>query len=146
MEIISHSVEETRAVGARIARAARPVDVFALVGELGCGKTELARGFVIALCGEAPVRSPTFSIVNTYEGPEFPIYHFDFYRLKRAAELIEIGYGDYINGCGVCLIEWADMFPEVLPPRARTVRLEDRGGNVRRIVVEGELTPSSASS
>ena len=135
MEIISHSVEETRTIGDSIAQNAQVGDVFALIGSLGCGKTELVRGFVIALCGEAAIRSPTFSIVNIYEGPKFPIYHFDFYRLKKAGELIEIGFSDYMYGSGVCLIEWADMFPEVLPQGVKRILFEDRGEGIRRIIL-----------
>ena len=133
MEILSHSVLETRAAGATLARAARPGDVYALIGELGCGKTELVRGFVSALCADAPVRSPSFSIVNIYEAPGFPLYHFDFYRLKKAVELVEIVFAEYIWGNGVCMIEWADMFPEVIPARARFIQFSDKGNGARLI-------------
>ena len=134
--IISHSVEETRRAGARLAKTAQEGDVFALTGELGSGKTEFVRGFVEALCGPAPVRSPTFSIVNIYEAPEFPLYHFDFYRLKKKEELVEIGFNEYVSGDGVTLIEWADMFPEVLPQGARHIRFVDKGDNEREITIE----------
>jgi tRNA threonylcarbamoyladenosine biosynthesis protein TsaE len=136
MDILSQSVEETRAAGAALAQGARVGDVFALVGELGCGKTELTRGFVSALCGDAAIRSPSFSIINIYDALAFPIYHFDFYRLKKAAELIEIGFEDYVYGHGVCLIEWADMFPEVIPSGARFIRFTDKGNGERLMVIQ----------
>lgn len=137
--MISHSVQETRAFGAQVATTAQPGDVFALEGELGCGKTEFVRGFVEALCGlsaaASTVRSPTFSIINIHETPEFPVYHFDFYRLKKIEELVEIGYYDCIRADGVSLIEWADMFPDALPAGARHIRFMDHGNNEREILM-----------
>jgi ATPase, YjeE family len=135
MEILSKSKEETRAAGAQTAQSARTGDVFGLIGELGTGKTEFVRGFVAALCNDCEVHSPSFSILNIYETPQLPIYHFDFYRLKKRAELIEIGFEEYVYGNGVCLIEWADMFPQVLPREARMIRFEDKGENNRLIAV-----------
>ncbi|HUI92309.1 MAG TPA: tRNA (adenosine(37)-N6)-threonylcarbamoyltransferase complex ATPase subunit type 1 TsaE [Chitinivibrionales bacterium] len=134
-KIISHSVEETRKAGARVARTAGAGDVFALTGELGTGKTEFVRGFVEALCGPAAVRSPTFSIVNIHDAPDFPVYHFDFYRLKKKDELQEIGFYEYVTG-GVTIIEWADMFPEVLPENARQIKFMDNGQNERVILLD----------
>ena len=96
-------------------------NVYGLVGGLGAGKTEFVRGFVAALNPAAEVHSPTFSLVNIYETEKYPVYHFDFYRLTSAAELREIGFDEYCGGAGVCLIEWADMFPNALPSGAVTV-------------------------
>ena len=135
-KIISHSVEETRQAGARIAKTVQAGDVIALIGELGSGKTEFVRGFVEALCGPAAVRSPTFSIVNIHDAPEFPLYHFDFYRLKKKEELLEIGFYEYITGDGVTVIEWADMFPDVLPENARRITFIDKGDNERHIMIK----------
>jgi tRNA threonylcarbamoyladenosine biosynthesis protein TsaE len=136
MKILSSSLEETRAAGARLAKSAKPGDIYALVGELGTGKTEFVRGFVEALCAGCNVRSPTFTIVNVYDTPRYPVYHFDFYRLKKAAELVEIGFGDYVQGDGVCFVEWADMFPEVLPSSCGTVTFTDNGDGRRSIVMD----------
>jgi tRNA threonylcarbamoyladenosine biosynthesis protein TsaE len=135
-KIISHSVEETRNVGAKVARTVQSGDVIALIGELGTGKTEFVRGFVEALCGPAAVRSPTFSIVNIHDAPEFPLYHFDFYRLKKKEELLEIGFYEYVTGDGVTIIEWADMFPDVLPDNARRITFTDKGDNERHIMIQ----------
>jgi len=132
---LSHSVKETRAFGAQVTSTAKSGDLFALEGDLGTGKTEFVRGFVEKLCGPASVRSPTFSIINIHEGPDFPIYHFDFYRLKNSQELVEIGYYDCIRSNGITLIEWADMFPEVLPKDCRRIRFIDKGKNEREIVM-----------
>jgi tRNA threonylcarbamoyladenosine biosynthesis protein TsaE len=133
MQRVTHSVEETRAVGAEIARSVKAGDVIGLVGELGAGKTEFVRGFVHALAPDARVQSPSFSLLNTYVAATFPVYHFDFYRLSDARELTEIGLADYLRGDGVCLIEWAEMFPEVLPENVRMVRIVDRGPSARSI-------------
>jgi tRNA threonylcarbamoyladenosine biosynthesis protein TsaE len=135
-KIISHSVEETRQAGARIAKTAQAGDVIALIGELGTGKTEFVRGFVEALCGAAAVRSPTFSIVNIHDAPDFPIFHFDFYRLRNKEELLEIGFYEYVTGDGVTVIEWADMFPDVLPDNYRRIIFTDKGDNERHIIIE----------
>lgn len=134
-KIISKSVEETRAAGARLATTARPGDVFALVGDLGTGKTEFARGFVEALCGPAAVRSPTFSIVNIHESSKFPVYHFDFYRLRNKDELEEIGFYEYVRSDGVVLVEWADMFPDALPEHAVKIRFSDQETGVRLVEI-----------
>ena len=82
------------------------------------------------------MRSPTFTLVNVYETPSFPVYHFDFYRLNDASEFTEIGLAEYLEGEGVCLIEWAELFLDELPRSAlRTVRLEDTGDGCRRIEI-----------
>ena len=133
MIISVNSVEETRRFGAQIAANAAPGAVFALEGELGTGKTEFVRGFVGALAPEVIVRSPSFAIINIYPAPVFPVYHFDFYRLYHQSELIEIGFDDYVAGNGVCIIEWATMFPEALPSNTRHLRFSDRGITRREI-------------
>jgi len=136
MNITTHSVEETRLVGAKIAEMAQWGDIYALSGELGTGKTEFVRGFVHSIVPDIIVRSPSFSILNIYETPRFPIYHLDFYRLNDPGELIEIGFAEYMGGDGVCLIEWGTMFPEVLPSETKIIRFWDDGDSVRRIEME----------
>ncbi|MBD3243930.1 MAG: tRNA (adenosine(37)-N6)-threonylcarbamoyltransferase complex ATPase subunit type 1 TsaE [Chitinivibrionales bacterium] len=138
MSIVTNSTDETRALGARIAGEAQPGDIYALIGALGTGKTEFVRGFVAALDPRAPVRSPSFTLLNIYETPRFPIYHFDFYRLTDPGELTEIGLNEYLAGEGVCLIEWADMFLDELPVESlHTIRFEDAGESRRRIAITG---------
>ncbi|NLG16204.1 MAG: tRNA (adenosine(37)-N6)-threonylcarbamoyltransferase complex ATPase subunit type 1 TsaE [Fibrobacter sp.] len=133
MVTITHSVEETRELGARFASEVKPGDVYALEGDLGAGKTEFVRGFSEALGADAPVKSPSFSIINIYSTSKFPVYHFDFYRLNDPSELSEIGFYEYLSSDGVCLIEWGTMFPDVLPENTRVIRFEDEGGDKRRI-------------
>ena len=136
MRIRSSSVDETRAAAARLAAEACAGDAFGLVGDLGAGKTEFVRGFVAALSRDASVRSPTFTLINTYQTPSFPIHHFDFYRLTDPDELREVGFYEYVGGDGVCLIEWADMFSEVLPQNVRMIRFRAEAGEEQVRVIE----------
>jgi len=98
-------------------------ETIALVGDLGAGKTTLARAIARGLGIQSPVSSPTFGIVHEYPGP-IPLIHFDPYRLNRAEDLLEIGYDEYFERGGVVLIEWADKFPELLPEDYLMLRLE----------------------
>jgi tRNA threonylcarbamoyladenosine biosynthesis protein TsaE len=135
MKIFTASVEATRALGARLAAASKASDIYVLEGELGAGKTEFVRGFVASIAPLAVVKSPSFSILNIYETSRYPVYHFDFYRLRNAAELSEIGFDDYASGEGVCLIEWGTLFPEVLPPETKIIRFHDAGAGSREIEI-----------
>jgi tRNA threonylcarbamoyladenosine biosynthesis protein TsaE len=128
----SRSVEETRKFGAEFAKTLKPGDVIALDGDLGTGKTEFVRGLVAALGGSA-VRSPTFTIVNTYQTMTMPVYHFDFYRMVDSDELFEIGFYEYLAGDGVCLIEWGTMFHDSLPDNTKILRFKDTGETIRTI-------------
>ncbi|MCL2688511.1 MAG: tRNA (adenosine(37)-N6)-threonylcarbamoyltransferase complex ATPase subunit type 1 TsaE [Chitinispirillia bacterium] len=134
----SLTIEDTRALGARLAQIAAPGDVYVLDGDLGTGKTEFVRGFAEALSPGAAVRSPTFSIVNTYSTPVFPVYHFDFYRIEKQHELTSIGIDEYIYGDGVCLVEWGTMFPAALPPYAKIIRFSDAGDGSR--IIESDIS------
>jgi len=135
-QVVSRSVEATRALGSEQAQRARPGSVYALVGQLGAGKTEFVRGFVAQLAPAAAVRSPSFTLLNVYEEGAFPIYHFDFYRLNDATELGEVGLAEYLAGDGVCLVEWADRFEGELPDPLTRIAFEVLGDGSRRIVVD----------
>lgn len=131
------SPSETRILAADVARSAQAGDVLGLIGSLGAGKTEFVRGFVAALDTDVVVRSPSFTLVNTYDTDSFRVHHLDFYRLSAADELLEIGFNEYLDDeDAVCLIEWADMFPHVLPGRTRLVRFEAGKGEERTIVLD----------
>lgn len=132
---------ETAALGARIAVLARPGDLICLQGDLGCGKTVLARGFVRALAGEGvEVPSPTFNILLTYPAQPAPVWHFDLYRVGDPEELWELGL-DEAFAEGVSLVEWPDRLAGMtLPPPLRLCleALPDGGrGEVRRITGSG---------
>lgn len=115
MEYLSHSVAETEALGQRLAAALSPGMVLAYRGGLGMGKTAFTRGLARGLGCEGRVTSPTFTIVNEYEG-RIPLFHFDMYRLPDADALFDIGWEDYLDRGGVCAVEWSEQVAEALPP------------------------------
>ena len=136
MQTKTTSPEETRVLGATLAGESTEGMVYGLIGDLGSGKTEFVRGFVAALSSDAVVRSPSFSLVNTYETDTFTIHHFDFYRLVDISELFEIGFTEYLAGNAVCLIEWADRFFEALPEGTKYIRFFEESETVRNIEIE----------
>ena len=107
MEYLSHSETETEAAGQALAAKLRPGDVVAYRGDLGAGKTAFTRGLARGLGCHGRVTSPTFTIVNEYEGPT-PLFHFDLYRLGGEEELWDIGWEDYLARGGVCAVEWSE--------------------------------------
>ena len=139
MAIITNSVAETEKEGERLGRALAPGAVVALLGGLGAGKTAFTRGLASGLGIEAFVSSPTFTIVNEYDG-KVPLFHFDMYRLDSERELFDIGWDDYLERGGVCAVEWSEKVPGAFPPGAIVVKIEDLGGGARRLEVieEGE--------
>jgi len=132
----SNSAEETRNFGRSFALTLRKSQVFALNGEVGCGKTEFVRGIIEALNPQITVSSPTFSIVNTYDCEKFTVHHFDFYRIKHSDELFETGFDECVSSDAVVFIEWADMYPEILPKRTRIINFKSRGETLREISFE----------
>lgn len=136
LRIISHSPEETRALGEKLAARLAPGDVVILEGELGAGKSELARGIARGLGVTDTVTSPSFTILNVYESGRCPLYHFDWYRLESAEELFELGLEEYLGGDGIAVVEWAERCPEALPEKTIRIRLEATGDEERRIEAE----------
>ncbi len=122
MQFVSHSVTETENIGAELARLLRPGDVLAFTGSLGMGKTAFTRGLARGLGCRGRVTSPTFTIVNEYDGPT-PLFHFDMYRLSSSDELFDIGWEDYLQRGGVCAVEWSERVRDALPEDAVTVDL-----------------------
>lgn len=138
----SYSAEETAQIGTDIARQAEPGSVYALVGELGAGKTVFTQGIAKGLGITEPVVSPTFTIVQIYEGGRMPFYHFDVYRIGDIEEMEEIGYEDLFYGDGLTMIEWANMIEELLPPVYDQITIEkdlQKGFDFRRITVEHKI-------
>lgn len=132
--------EETFALGKRIGAAAHPGMVLSLTGDLGTGKTVFTQGVAAGLGIEEAVNSPTFTIVQIYEGGRLPFYHFDVYRIGDIEVMDEIGYEDCFYGEGVCLVEWAELIKELLPADTRRITIEKdpgKGFDYRRITVEG---------
>ena len=137
-EFITHSPQETRALGGRLANALWAGSVVAFTGDLGAGKTAFVSGMAEALGVEERVTSPTFTIVNEYEGGRLPLFHFDMYRLGDADELFHIGWEDYLARGGICAVEWSENVEEAIEDDAVRVdisRGEDE--NSRIITIEG---------
>ena len=135
----THSEAETEALGARFAEKLAPGTVAALYGDLGCGKTAFVRGMARGMGIAGPVTSPTFTIVNEYEGEsgKIPLFHFDMYRLSGAEELYDIGWEDYLDRGGVCAAEWSENVPGAFQGDEIAVRFEKTGDNDRQITIEG---------
>ena len=131
----THSETETEAVGARLAGAVKRGTVVAMRGDLGAGKTVFTRGFAKALGYTGRVTSPTFTIVNEYEG-RIPVFHFDMYRLSDSEDLYGIGWDDYLKRGGVCIVEWSERVEDALE-NAVTVTIERTDENERKISIEG---------
>ena len=115
-----------------------PGQVFTLTGDLGVGKTVFTQGLAKGLGIEEPVNSPTFTIVQVYEGGRLPFYHFDVYRIGDVEEMEEVGFEDYIMGDGVSLIEWANLIEEILPEKRTDILIEkdlEQGFDYRKITI-----------
>lgn len=138
MEFVTHSREETESVGARLADALTEGRVVAFTGDLGAGKTAFVSGMARSLGVEERVTSPTFTIVNEYEGGRLPLFHFDMYRLDSADELFHIGWEDYLARGGVCAVEWSENVAEAIEADAVRVSIvRGDGDDDRMITIEG---------
>ena len=122
MEYLSHSVAETEQLGQALAGRLRPGSVVAYRGDLGAGKTAFTRGLARGLGYQGRVTSPTFTIVQEYDGP-IPLFHFDMYRLPDADALFDIGWEDYLERGGICAVEWSERVAEALPPETVLVSI-----------------------
>ncbi len=123
LTVETHSAGETAALGEALGRLVQAGDFFALYGELGAGKTKLTQGILRGLGVPAGARSPTFTLINEYQGGRLPVYHMDAYRLRRAEELLDVGAEDYFYGEGLTVIEWADRVAEILPRERLDIHL-----------------------
>ena len=142
MEYLSHNEAETEALGARLAAVLTPGTVVAYRGGLGMGKTAFTRGLARGLGYAGRVTSPTFTIVNEYEG-RLPLFHFDMYRLDDAGALFDIGWEDYLDRGGVCAVEWSEQVAEAMPPETVYVTISRRpeDDRARTITIEGVELP-----
>ena len=138
MTIMTHCVEETEALGERLAEKLSGGEVMAFTGDLGAGKTAFTRGLARGLGITDRVTSPTFTIVNEYEGGRLPLFHFDMYRLGSSDELYDIGWEDYLARGGVCAVEWSEIVSDAL--EGEVIRVDIRSGsgeNERGITLTG---------
>ena len=143
MEYRTCGEAETEALGARLAAALTAGAVVAYRGGLGMGKTAFTRGLARGLGYTGRVTSPTFTIVNEYEGGRLPLFHFDMYRLEGADALFDIGWEDYLDRGGVCAVEWSELAEEALPPETVfvTIARSPENDTARIITIEGVDLP-----
>ena len=136
MQFLTHSPEETEALGEALGRRLRGGEIIAYYGGLGAGKTAFTRGLARGLGCDEMVTSPTYTIVNEYLGGRLPLFHFDMYRLASSDDLWDIGWEDYLERGGVCAVEWSENVAEAMEG-AITVTIEKLGEDTRRITIEG---------
>ena len=139
MTFTTHSAAETEALGERLAARLTGGEVIAYTGDLGAGKTAFTRGLARGLGITDRVTSPTFTIVNEYEGGRLPLFHFDMYRLSSSDELYDIGWEDYLDRGGVCAVEWSEIVSDALEEN-ELIRVDIKnecGNDDRTITVTG---------
>lgn len=138
MEFWTNSPAETERLGQQLGKLLEPGQVVALQGPLGAGKTALIRGIARGLGVTEPVTSPTYTIVNEYSTGRVPLFHFDMYRLSGPEDLFDIGWEDYLDRDGVCVVEWSERVLDALeqPVSVCIEKLERE--NARKITIEGE--------
>lgn len=119
MSTLLATPDATLAWGRELAASLNAGDVVALCGNLGAGKTQATKGIVEGLGSRAAVTSPTFTLVHEYADGRLPVFHFDFYRMERGEEVLTVGWDEILDEPGVVIVEWADLFPDLLPPHTR---------------------------
>ncbi|MCC2259612.1 tRNA (adenosine(37)-N6)-threonylcarbamoyltransferase complex ATPase subunit type 1 TsaE [Intestinimonas aquisgranensis] len=137
MEHVTNSPSETEALGESLAGQLEPGTVIAFTGDLGAGKTAFVRGLARGLGVRERVTSPTFTIVNEYEGGRLPLFHFDMYRLGSADELFDIGWEDYLARRGVCAVEWSENVSDALDNDCLRVDIRRGENDDQRIITIG---------
>lgn len=138
MIIESFNAKDTYEIGYNLGSKATMGQVYCIHGDLGVGKTVFSQGFAKGVGVSEHVNSPTFTIIQEYNGMNMPFYHFDVYRIGDISEMEEIGYEDYFYGDGVCLIEWAELIDKILPIERTTIRIQKnlaKGYDYREIEV-----------
>ena len=132
-KIISYSANETKKLGEKLANQLPKGSVCALIGDLAAGKTTFTQGFTSFFEVAETVGSPTFTLINEYHGRS-RIYHIDCYRIKNPAELLELGFFEYLDGQSYLFIEWADLIEELLPPETIKIHFFYGEGEKQRII------------
>lgn len=134
----SYSYDDTQKIASEITKNFRGGEFVAMYGDLGAGKTAFVKGVASALGIKDNVTSPTFTIVNEYEG-RLPLFHFDVYRISDPDEMYEIGFDDYMSSDGVCIVEWAELIEELFPEKYYKLTIlkdEEKGYDYRKIIFE----------
>jgi tRNA threonylcarbamoyladenosine biosynthesis protein TsaE len=124
---------DTQNWGLDLAESLTEGTVIALCGNLGAGKTQMTKGIVRGLGSSADVTSPTFTLVHEYTDGRLPVFHFDFYRMESAGEVLSLGWDEYLDEKAVVIVEWADRFANLMPPHTRWIRIEALTPNTRTV-------------
>ena len=133
-ETVSNSERETELAGERFGQRVPDGAVVAMYGELGSGKTAFVRGMARGMGIDCRVSSPTFTIVNEYRaGNGRAVYHFDFYRIERLQEVLDIGYEEYVDSDGLCLMEWPEKIEPILPEDTLRVHIAEQPDGSRSV-------------
>ena len=135
----SNGEQDTFALGQKIGKEAQPGEIYALLGDLGVGKTVFTKGLAKGLGIDEHISSPTFTILQVYDEGRLSLYHFDVYRIGDPEEMDEIGYEDCFFGKGVCLVEWANLIEELMPAQTKWICIEkdlEKGFEYRKITIE----------
>lgn len=128
------SADDTRQWGLALAGTLKAGDVIALCGQLGAGKTQATKGIVAGLGSHADATSPTFTLVHEYTDGRLPVFHFDFYRMEQPGEVLTLGWDEILDEPGVVIVEWADLFPELLPAGTRWFHFTLRRDGAREVI------------
>ena len=134
MRFVTHSADETEALGERLAKTLLGGEIIAFTGDLGAGKTAFTRGLARGLGIPMRVTSPTYTIVNEYLSGRIPLFHFDMYRLSSSDELFDIGWEDYLERGGVCAVEWSEIVSDALEDGVLRVDIRRGAGEGERII------------
>lgn len=135
---ISHSENETFSYGKDLSLKLVPGDIIALVGNLAAGKTVFTKGIANGIGVKEVVNSPTFKLIGEYNSKP-PLFHFDFYRIKSPKEIIDFGIEHYYSANGICIIEWADLFPNLIPKNSKWFFFEIDSNDNRKIIYRKEF-------
>ena len=140
-EFLTHSAEETIALGRVLARELSPPKLVLLRGDLGAGKTTLVKGIAagFAAASEEDVTSPTFTLVHEYRGPAASLFHIDLYRIDTPRQLETLGLDDLMGDNSILLIEWGEKFPRFERERDLEIAIDRLGGNERKVRVTARL-------
>lgn len=137
MSQIAATEEEMMELGRQCGSQASSGSVWCLSGDLGAGKTHWTKGFVSGVSSEAVVTSPTFGLVHEYSGGKETVFHFDFYRIESAEELLDLGWDDYLERGGIVVVEWAEKYPDLMPTGSTQVTITALEDGSRQVEISG---------
>ena len=136
MEVISNSLSDTKNLAFKFEKTLKGGEVVTLSGDLGAGKTTFTQSLAKAMGIDEPITSPTFTLMNQYQGKKLKLYHFDMYRIEDIDEILETGLTEYFgNKDAVCVIEWAENIKPLLPKNKIEIQIEKLDENSRKFLI-----------